>query len=280
MRVIRMLPNAIRQHVLVFHSPSMRRTALLDLLRQAGHHVSFCDSSDRMLELLDGTADAPSPDLIVLRAEGPARDGLRLLQRIRATSAVLVVLIGHPADGYSDRVAALELGADDYLAWGMPLAEMLARIRAVLRRSASARIATLARPLPATEPSLRPIQGGWQLAPHRRALVSKTDGQSLPLTGAEFDLLRLLETAGGGAVDRDTISRTVFRRPWRVEDRAVDGLIKRLRRKLQADAIASVRGVGYALRFEDADQPGRASVEICVPHSASPAPELQSPVVE
>ena len=89
---------------------------------------------------------------------------------------------------------------------------------------------------------------GWRFAPESRALVAAAGGRDpIRLTAAEYELIRLLAAAGGEPVDRETISRAVFRRPWRVEDRAVDGLVKRIRRKLDRDAIASVRGVGYAL---------------------------------
>jgi DNA-binding winged helix-turn-helix (wHTH) protein len=118
----------------------------------------------------------------------------------------------------------------------------------------------------------------------------------LPLTGAEFELLRLLAAAAGEPVDRETISRSVFRRPWQIEDRAVDGLVKRLRRKLQADAIASVRGVGYAIRFAEAGTAAETGlfvpetttmtcsthpqVEICVTNSTLTNPGVQSAVVD
>jgi hypothetical protein len=82
--------------------------------------------------------------------------------------------------------------------------------------------------------------------PARRGLLAP-DGRAVRLTSAEFELLRLLAAASGDPVGREAISRTVFRRPWRVEDRAIDGLVKRLRRRIGIDAIATVRGIGYAL---------------------------------
>ncbi|QYU67533.1 winged helix-turn-helix domain-containing protein [Leptolyngbya sp. 15MV] len=72
----------------------------------------------------------------------------------------------------------------------------------------------------------------------------------------------------------------MFRRAWRIEDRAVDGLVKRLRRKLNADAIASVRGVGYALRLAEASATVGSIVEICVPEHGAASPVIQFPVVE
>jgi|GEM_PF-2696369 len=277
-----MHPAAIRHHVLVLDLPDEPPVPLLEALRQRGHHASRCEGLDRAIALLDGEAGLPPADLLVLRPPGAGRDGLRMLQRIRTASPIAVVLIGHSCDRFGDRVAALELGADDYLAPGMPLPEMIARIRAVLRRAAGGGTRALSRADGAG--AAPPIQGGWRLAVHRRALVATDGGRTLPLTGAEYELLRQLQRAGGAAVDRDTISRLVFRRPWRVEDRAVDGLVKRLRRKLAGEAIASVRGVGYALRFaepETGSEPdAHPRVENCAPNSRPSTLELQSPVAE
>ena len=84
------------------------------------------------------------------------------------------------------------------------------------------------------------------------------------MTNAEYALLSILAAAGGDAVERDAISEQVFRRPWRPDDRAVDSLVKRVRRKLPPDAIQSVRSVGYALTI--ALETGSAHVQICAPH--------------
>lgn len=290
-----MHPAAISHRVLVLDAPSPRRAWLVEALRQRGFAASACDTADRALAELDGAAGLPPPDLLLIRAQAPARDGLRLLQRIRGASPVPVVLFGTAAEPYGDRVAALELGADDYLGAAMPVPEMLARIRAVLRRAAWGSGRGVPPASPAAPADGRAIQGGWRLVPHRRALVGPQGNEAIPLTSAEFELLRLLAGAQGESVDRETISRSVFRRPWQIEDRAVDGLVKRLRRKLSADAIASVRGVGYALRFADGQPRGaaqgphgaanhsgtpHAKVEICVLGTIGDTAELQSAVVD
>ena len=77
--------------------------------------------------------------------------------------------------------------------------------------------------------------------------IRAPDGTVHRLTGAEFELLRLLAAAAGEPVDREAICRRVFRRPWRPEDRSVDDLVKRLRRKTDPLAIQAVRGIGYAM---------------------------------
>jgi two-component system phosphate regulon response regulator OmpR len=285
---------AIRHHVLVLDLPSPRRSWLVDALGQRGFAASACDTLDEALLRIEGSATAPRADLILLRPQGSPDDGLRMLRRIRAVSVVPLVLMGGPAASFGDRVAALELGADDYVGAAMPLQEVLARLRAVLRRAA---LASRRPPrAPDEAPDARLIEGGWRLALNRRALVGPDGEAALPLTGAEFELLRLLAAADGEPVDRETISRSVFRRPWQIEDRAVDGLVKRLRRKLQADAIASVRGVGYAIRFAEAGTAAETplfvpetttmacsthpQVEICVTNSTLTNPGVQSAVVD
>jgi DNA-binding response OmpR family regulator len=282
---------AIRHHVMVLDLPSPRRAWLIEALHQRGFHASACETVDATLAGLDGCAANPSVDLVLLRAPSAPAEGLGMLRRIRVTSVVPVVVMGGPGASFGDRVAALELGADDYIAPAMPLQEVLARLRAVLRRASLANRRPLR--LPEETADARLIEGGWRLAAHRRAVVGPDGEASVPLTGAEFELLRLLAGAQGEPVDRETISRSVFRRPWQIEDRAVDGLVKRLRRKLQADAIASVRGIGYALRFADTaaaeiafvrgnETPAGtwlAKVEICVRETGATTAERHSAVV-
>jgi DNA-binding response OmpR family regulator len=278
-------------HLLLLDPSASRRHGLVEALRQRGFVATECEAAEAALALVEGPAGRPAADLLLIRTDGPGRHALHLLRKVRAASSIPVVLLGTALDGSSDRVAALELGADDYFGPAMPVPEVVARIRAVLRRAGPI---TSPQPAQADAPARwRAIEGGWRLEPHRRAVVDAAGG-AVPLTGAEFELLRVLSAALGEAVDRETISRSVFRRPWRAEDRAVDGLVKRLRRKLTADAIASVRGVGYALRFAESgpEQPphtsdhahhdglGHAEVEICAPDAERINTQIQSPVVK
>lgn len=163
---------------------------------------------------------------------------LGVLRDLRRESAMPCVVVGAIPLPPAERVAALDAGADEVLDPVMPVPEAIARARAVLRRGGCAVIAT---PLPA--------RTGWHLSPAIRQMQAP-DGGSHRLTAAEFDLLRLLVAASGQPVDRDAISRQALRRPWQPEDRAVDGLVKRLRRKLGPDAIQTSRGLGYALTIE------------------------------
>jgi DNA-binding response OmpR family regulator len=141
-------------------------------------------------------------------------------------------------------VQALEAGADDYVPSGTSARELLARIRTVLRR---VRIESPA-----------PAKSGWRICLRQRELFAP-DGQPRNLTSAEFELMQMLVRQQGAPVQRDALSLAVLRRPYHPEDRALDNLILRLRRKLgdegaSARLIKSVRGVGYVfVGFDAAD---------------------------
>lgn len=160
-----------------------------------------------------------------------------LLRSLRRETAMPCVVVGTTPLPSADRVAALEAGADEVLDAAVPLPEVIARLRAILRRGGTA----------GTAPA--PAGPGWRLSPAIRQMRTP-EGGTHRLTAAEFELLRLLIAASGQPVDRDAISRQAFRRPWQPEDRAVDGLVKRLRRKLGQDTIQTSRGLGYALTIE------------------------------
>lgn len=161
---------------------------------------------------------------------------LDALRDLRRESAIPCVVVGAACVPPGQRVAALDAGADEVIDPAVPVPEAVARVRAVLRRAAS-------RHAPAS------TRGKWRLSSTLRQ-VDAPDGSSHRLTSAEFDLLRLLVAASGQTVSRDDISQQVLRRPWNPADRAVDGLVKRLRQKLGPDAIQSTRGVGYVLTSE------------------------------
>ncbi len=185
-----------------------------------------------VLVLLPGTAAACWSPIAALR-------------RLRATSSIPCILIAGADDTPARRAAMLEAGADDYLHRDVSTVEAVARIRAVLRRARPVAAAQHREDAPARVAS-DGARTAWRLSVEERCLLGP-DGAAHRLTGAEFELLRLLTVAGGEAVDRETICRHVFRRPWRPEDRSVDDLVKRLRKKSDPKAIQTVRGIGYAM---------------------------------
>jgi DNA-binding response OmpR family regulator len=219
---------------------------LITALARLGHHPVRIDRLEELPGDVPGEGARMAAALLVARVPGPPPAAREVLRRVRQAPILPCILVGGAADTLADRVAALGLGAADYLHGGMAQQEMLARVEAVLRRLGEAAVSPgFSCESDAGAPLL--LAGGWQFWPQRRTLVPTAGGPSIRLTGAEFALLHLLAMAGGETLGRDAISRAVFRRPWRVEDRAVDGLVKRLRRKLGPAAIGSMRGIGYAL---------------------------------
>jgi DNA-binding response OmpR family regulator len=176
------------------------------------------------------------PHLVIIGCDGEPGSTLQILRQIRDLSVVPCFVMASHADDISE-IVALEAGADGLLDRAAPLRALLARIRAVLRRGEWGVVETV--------PALS--VGGWRLIAERRQLL-RPDGSECLLTTAEFDLMHLLVESMGKAVSRDTIASTVFRRPFRAEDRTVDNLVLRLRRKLgpaQQDSIKTIRGAGY-----------------------------------
>ncbi len=235
----------------ILATPRLRARLVADGLARRGVGVEVAASLDRLVE----AAAAGRPDAILLvpeRLAGP--NGIAAIRRLRAASGIPCVVVATPQDTPADRVEALDAGADEVLHGGIPVPEAVARIRATLRR---ARPIAVARAEPPAFAPWRLVATGRRLAP--------PGGPGHRLTSAEYDLVAMLAAAHGAPVDREAISRQVFRRPWRPDDRAVDSLVKRLRRKLPSDAIHSVRGVGYALTLAILAAP--PPVENCALHA-------------
>ncbi|WP_226381494.1 response regulator transcription factor [Falsiroseomonas ponticola] len=186
--------------------------------------------------------EAAQPDLVVLDQRLGRVDTLPRIGALRAlTDAPVLILTGNRAE--TDRIVALEIGADDFLLKPISGRELVARIRAHLRRVQQARPAEKERE---KEPE-QPAAGTWTLLTVEREL-RRGDGSVVPLTGAEFDLLAVLAEAPGHPVDRETLTKRVLRRPWRPDDRALDNLVMHLRRKLGPGgdrAITAIRSQGY-----------------------------------
>ena len=182
-------------------------------------------------------------DLIVLDLGLRNESGLDVLRQLRMSSAIAVLILTGKADPV-DRVVGLELGADDYLAKPFLNRELLARVKAVLRRVRA--------PMPkdrSEAPMLR--FDGWTIDLTVRRLTAP-DGKVVALTTAEFDLLVALARSAGQPLDRDQLLEIVHRRHRGPLDRSIDVHISNLRRKLNGaterpDLIVAVRNVGYLL---------------------------------
>jgi len=180
--------------------------------------------------------------LILLDVMLPGMDGFEVLRRIRAESSVNVLLLTARGEDV-DRIVGLEIGADDYLPKPFNPRELLARMRAVLRRNA-----TSANPLAAT------LHVG-ELELNASARRATHAGSRLDLTDVEFGLLEALMRSPGKVVSREDLSKAVLGRAFDPFDRSLDMHVSRLRRKLsqagmEEDQVKTVRGVGYQLAVE------------------------------
>jgi len=176
-------------------------------------------------------------DLLLLDVMMPGLDGFELLRLIRRQSRVPVIMLT-ARTAQVDRVAGLDAGADDYLPKPFGPEELLARIRAVLRRAGGTA---------ATRPE--PIEvGGVRIDPSSRE--TWCDGQKVDITSIEFDLLELLVRSAGRIISRNELMASLYQRPASPFDRALDVHISHLRKKLgdRGDMICTVRGAGYLFR--------------------------------
>jgi two-component system OmpR family response regulator len=181
--------------------------------------------------------------IVVLDLMMPGESGLDFARWLRSQSNVPILMLTAMAEE-TDRIVGLELGADDYVQKPFNPRELLARIRAILRRTSGEG--------PALEADARPIQfAGWVLEPGRRRLLNP-DGAEVPLTGGEYELLAALVERPNRILTRDILMDLLRGRQAGPFDRAIDVAVSRLRRKLEDDGrnpnlIKTVRGGGYVL---------------------------------
>jgi two-component system response regulator CpxR len=182
--------------------------------------------------------------LVLLDVMLPDADGRKLLRQIRAKSDVPIVMLTARGDD-ADRIEGLESGADDFLPKPFNPRELIARMKAVLKRQSA--VATPAGLLQVDDLILRPSTREVTLG-----------GKSVPLTGAEFDVLACLVRMAGTVVTRESLVETALGRPLGIFDRSIDNHISNLRRKLNAvdnsggdeERLRNVRGSGYMYRGE------------------------------
>ncbi|MGK9052452.1 response regulator transcription factor [Neorhizobium petrolearium] len=225
-------------HILIVDDNAEIRSLLKDFLQRRGMRVSLAkDGNELALEL-----ERTKLDLIVLDIMLPGRTGLELCQEIRRRSRIPIIMLTAMTDT-SDRIVGLEVGADDYMSKPFDPRELLARIRAVLRRHGGTAL-----PEPSAAAAVVRF-AGWTLDFGRRRLTDAA-GVRVELTRAEFNLLEALVEASGRVLSREQLIERCGGNASQSFDRSIDILVSRLRRKLDDNPkapsmIETVRGGGY-----------------------------------
>ena len=230
------------EHILVVDDDAEIRDLIQEYLSTEGFRVSQAADGSAMQAVLE---QGPV-DLVILDVRLPGDDGLTLAGRLRQEAQTGIIMLSRKND-LVDKVAGLEVGADDYVAKPFQLRELLARVRSVLRRRqpnvASTRAQTSARSV------VKYHFAGYELDRHKRLLLG-TDGEPIELSAGEFDLLLTFLEHTKRALTRDQILDYAHGREAALFDRSIDVQVGRLRRKIEAnprrpELIKTIRGVGY-----------------------------------
>ncbi len=212
-------------------------------LQKEGYAISVAYDGDQAVAL----AQQESPDLVLLDIQLPKKDGWAVCRAIRESSRVPIIMLTARGEE-ADKVLGLELGADDYLVKPFSMRELLARVRAALRRATE-----YVEPAPASV-----TIGDVELDPKsHRALCG---GKALELTRKEYDLLQVLMAHAGQVIKRNDLIDKVWETDWVGDTRTLDVHIRWLREKIEKEPgkpryIQTVRGVGY--RFISPDEVGK-----------------------
>jgi len=228
--------NPTRQILIVEDEPKLA-SVLCDYFNTAGFGTRWLADGRDVVDVVRATP----PDLLVLDLMLPHKDGLTICRELRGFTTVPIVMVTARVEEI-DRLLGLELGADDYICKPFSPREVVARARAILRRS--------------TQP---PVSAPSGLSVDEPRYSASLDGVELDLTPVEFRLLRTLASSPGQVFSRAQLLDRLYKDNRVVTDRAVDSHIKNLRRKLQnirsdSELIESVYGVGY--RMDLSGRPG------------------------
>ena len=238
-------------HILVVDDDREIRDLLARFLVGHGLRVSTAANGREMLAQLDeGTID-----LIVLDVMMPGEDGLMLTRNLRAKRSSVPIIMLTAMGEETDRIVGLEMGADDYMPKPFNPRELLARIKAVLRRSEA--VSTVAQEREVNVATFN----GWSFDMNSRELTSP-NGEVVVLSGGEFELLQVFVSHPNRVLNRDQLLDMARGRDAQPYDRAIDVQVSRLRRKIESDPqtptlIKTVRGGGYM--FTPKIKPGSRS---------------------
>jgi len=235
-------PDSSSPHILMVDDDREIRDLVAQFLGRHGLRVSKAADGREMRRALDEWGI----DLVVLDLMLPGEDGLTLCRNLRASSDLPVIMLTAMGEE-TDRIIGLEMGADDYLAKPFNPRELLARIKAVLRRTGE-------RPAAGDDAGERAEFNGWALDLGSRELLSP-DGVLVPLSGGEFELLAVFVTHANRVLSRDQLLDLARGRDAQPFDRSIDVQVSRLRRKLEDDPrnpvlIKTIRNGGYMFAAE------------------------------
>lgn len=218
--------DEIAMRILLVEDDRMIGAAVAQALKDASYAVDWVTDGETAVE----AAEVEAYDLALLDLSLPKTDGLDVLRCFRDLPGSLPVIVVTARDGVDDRIGGLDLGADDYLVKPFEMRELLARMRAILRRSGSGASPILSNGLISLDPATYE--------------VSHAAGSSR-LTAREFSLLQALLTRPGAILSRDELERRIYGWNEEVESNAIEFLIHAIRKKIGASAIRNVRGVGW-----------------------------------
>lgn len=224
-----MSDSASPARILIVEDEPKLAQLLADYLTTAGHHTQIVGDGREVVPALK----ASHHDLMLLDLMLPGRDGLEICKEVRTFSSIAIVMVTARVEEI-DRLLGLELGADDYICKPFSPREVVARVKAILRRT----------------PQQAQAQVNSRLSIDEAQFKAVLNGQTLDLTPVEFRLLKTLSAAPGRVFSRQQLLNTLYEDHRVVTDRTVDSHVKNLRRKLQQahpgdEMIESIYGVGY-----------------------------------
>ena len=240
-RDVRAIDMDPRQHIVVCDDEPDIRETVGEYLERQGFDISLAESGEALRAILAER----EVDAVVLDITMPGEDGLSIARSLRASSDLAIVMLTGNAE-VVDRIIGLEMGADDYLAKPVDLRELLARLKAVLRRTgAQSAVATQAQ----TDGHTLVQFGACRLDLEAHKLFDG-DGEEVQITAMEYSLLKVFAEHPNRVLNRDQLLELAHDRSWDPFDRSIDIRISRLRKKIEADAskpqiIRTVRGIGY-----------------------------------
>ena len=235
---------AFNGRILIVEDDPSVREMLAEYLIEHGYEVGQVDRGTAMRDAIEQNL----PDVVLLDINLPGEDGLTLARFVRERFDVGIIMVTGASD-VADRVAGLEVGADDYVTKPFELRELRARVKSVLRRM-QARAPAAPTSGAGEGASSSRVRVGTCALDLRSHQMFAADGHEIPLTGMEFDLLKVFVERPNQVLNRDQLLTLTRNREWEPFDRSIDIRIARVRRKIEADpahpqAIRTVRGEGY-----------------------------------